>query len=107
MTRVPLPDTAGRALAGRGFAGTTSKEIGARAGRPLAPVRGVMLAVLPCMALMIAPKELPARLLPGAAKDGEALTADFVCFAMAGLQALALTHRPARPKAAANVRSKP
>ncbi|HMO45039.1 MAG TPA: CerR family C-terminal domain-containing protein [Rubrivivax sp.] len=69
--------------------------------------RGVMLSVLPCMALMIAPKELPARLLPGAAKDGEALGADFVCFAMAGLQALALAHRPARTKAAANARSKP
>ena len=72
--------------------------------------RGVMLTVLPCMALMIAPKELPARLLPSAAKDGEALAADFVCFAMAGLQALAKAQRPARParpNAAANLRSKP
>ena len=69
--------------------------------------RGVMLTVLPCMAFMVAPKELPARLLPNAARDGDALAVDFVRFAMAGLQALAKAHRPARPKAAASLPSKP
>ena len=61
--------------------------------------RGVMFTVLPCIAMMVAPKEMPARLLPGATKDGEALGADFVGFVMAGLEALAQAHRPARQKA--------
>jgi len=56
--------------------------------------RGVMFTVLPCIAMMVAPKEMPARLLPGAAKDGDALGADFVRFVMAGLEALAQAHRP-------------
>lgn len=56
--------------------------------------RGVMQTVLPCMALMVVPKELPARLLPAAARDGEALAADFVRFLMAGLEALAQAQRP-------------
>ena len=55
--------------------------------------RAVMLTVLPCMAVMVAPKEMPARLLPAAAKDGEALAADFVRFMMAGLEALAQAPR--------------
>ena len=63
--------------------------------------RGVMFTVLPCIAMMIAPKEMPARLLPGAAKDADALGADFVDFIMAGLQALGQAHRPrARRRAA-------
>jgi AcrR family transcriptional regulator len=61
--------------------------------------RGVMFTVLPCIAMMVAPKEMPARLLPGAAKDAEALGADFVRFVMAGLEALAQAHRPARRRA--------
>jgi len=61
--------------------------------------RGVMFTVLPCVAFMVAPKEMPARLLPGAAKDGDALAADFVRFVMAGLDALAQAHRPARRRA--------
>jgi AcrR family transcriptional regulator len=66
--------------------------------------RGVMLTVLPCMAIMVMPKEMPARLLPAAAKDGEALGADFVCFVMAGLEALAQLRRPmARRRAEAPV----
>ena len=63
--------------------------------------RGVMFTVLPCIAMMVAPKEMPARLLPGAAKDADALGADFVDFIMAGLQALGQAHRPrARRRAA-------
>lgn len=57
--------------------------------------RGVMFSVLPCIAMMVAPREMPARLLPSAAKDGDALGADFVRFVMAGLEALAQAHRPA------------
>jgi AcrR family transcriptional regulator len=61
--------------------------------------RGVMFTVLPCIAMMVAPKEMPARLLPAAAKDGDALTGDFVGFVMAGLEALAQSYRPARQQA--------
>jgi len=62
--------------------------------------RGVMLTVLPCMAIMVAPKELPTRLLPAAARDADALAADFVRFVMAGLGALAEAPRqPARRRA--------
>jgi AcrR family transcriptional regulator len=51
--------------------------------------RGVMFTMLPCIAMMVAPKEMPARLLPAAVRDGDALRADFVGFVMAGLQAVA------------------
>jgi AcrR family transcriptional regulator len=60
--------------------------------------RAVMLTVLPCMAVMVAPKELPARLLPAATKDAEAQRADFVHFMMAGLQALAQAEHPTPPR---------
>lgn len=66
--------------------------------------RGVMFTVLPCIAMMVAPKEMPARLLPGAAKDGEALAVDFVRFVMAGLDALAQAQRPARRRPSASPR---
>lgn len=66
--------------------------------------RGVMFTVLPCIAMMVAPKEMPTRLLPGAAKDGEVLAADFVRFVMAGLDALAQAQRPARRRASASPR---
>ena len=64
-------------------------------GRPAAGVAPLLLSVLPCIAMMVAPREMPARLLPSAAKDGDALVADFVRFVMAGLEALAQAHRPA------------
>lgn len=63
--------------------------------------RAVMLVVLPCMAVMVAPKEMPARLLPAAARDADALGADFVRFMMAGLEELAQPSRqPARRRRA-------
>lgn len=63
--------------------------------------RSVMLVVLPCMAVMVAPKEMPARLLPAAARDADALGADFVRFMMAGLEELAQPSRqPARRRRA-------
>src|SRR5574337_912131 len=70
--------------------------------------RAVMLTVLPCMAVMVAPKEMPARLLPAAAKDAEALGADFERFMTAGLEALMQAQRPPprrRTGARADVRS--
>ena len=62
---------------------------------PAAPVaqRALMFTVLPCIAMMIAPKRIQAELLPAVAKDGDALAEDFVRFVMAGLDAIALAHR--------------
>ncbi len=61
--------------------------------------RGVMFAVLPCIAMMVAPKEMPARLLPAATQGGGAIVDDFVDYTMAGLEALAHAHRAPAPRA--------
>src|SRR6266702_2061415 len=65
---------------------------------PLAPVvqRALMFTILPCIAMMIAPKQMKAALLPAGAKDTKALEKDLVCFVMAGLDAIAAAHRPDR-----------
>jgi AcrR family transcriptional regulator len=55
--------------------------------------RAVMFTVLPCIALMIAPRQAQAALLPAVAKDKNALVEDFVRFVMAGLDAVAAAHR--------------
>ena len=62
---------------------------------PKAPAvqRAVMFAVLPCVAMMVAPKQMQTALLPAVMKDKDALAEDFVRFVMAGLDALAIAHR--------------
>lgn len=62
---------------------------------PATPVvqRAVMLTVLPCIAMMIAPKQMQSALLPAAAKDRDALVEDFLRFVLAGLDAIAIAHR--------------
>lgn len=62
---------------------------------PKAPAvqRAVMFAVLPCVAMMVAPKQMQASLLPAVVKDKDALAEDFVRFVTAGLDALALSYR--------------
>lgn len=62
---------------------------------PATPVvqRAVMFSVLPCIALMIAPKQIQAAVLPAVATDKDALAEDFVRFVIAGLDAIALAHR--------------
>ena len=55
--------------------------------------RAVMFTVLPCIALMIAPKQMQNALLPAVAKDRNALADDFVRFVIAGLDAIAAGHR--------------
>jgi AcrR family transcriptional regulator len=64
---------------------------------PTAPVvqRALMFTVLPCIAMMIAPKQMQSALLPAVAKDQDALADDFVRFVLAGLDAIALAHRAA------------
>ena len=55
--------------------------------------RALMFSVLPCIALMIAPRQVQAALLPAVGKDKNALVEDFTRFVMAGLDALAAAHR--------------
>ncbi|WP_025600135.1 CerR family C-terminal domain-containing protein [Burkholderia sp. WSM2230] len=55
--------------------------------------RALMLSVLPCIALMIAPRQVQAALLPAVAKDRTALVEDFTRFVMAGLDAVAAAHK--------------
>ena len=57
--------------------------------------RGVLFTVLPCIAMMVAPRQIAGVLLPDVARDPSALVAGFVDFTLAGLDALAATHRPA------------
>jgi hypothetical protein len=42
----------------------------------------------------VAPKEVPARVLPAVAGGSGGLADDFIRYAMAGLEALAAAHRP-------------
>jgi AcrR family transcriptional regulator len=64
---------------------------------PATPVvqRALMFTVLPCIAMMIAPKQMQSALLPAVAKDKDALAEDFVRFVLAGLDAIALEHSTA------------
>lgn len=55
--------------------------------------RALMFSVLPCIALMIAPKQIQTALLPAVAKDRNALAEDFARFVIAGLDAIAAAHR--------------
>ena len=55
--------------------------------------RALMFSVLPCIALMIAPRQVQAALLPAVGKDKNALVEDFTRFVMAGLDAPAAAHR--------------
>ena len=65
--------------------------------------RGVMFTILPCIAMMVAPRQISGVLLPDAARDPRALADDFVDFTLAGLDALAAKHRAA-PLAPASAR---
>ena len=56
--------------------------------------RGLMFALLPCLVILVAPKEVPARVLPAVARESGGLADDFIRYAMAGLEALAAAHRP-------------
>lgn len=55
--------------------------------------RALMFSVLPCIAIMIAPKQIQTALLPAISKDKNALAEDYVRFVIAGLDAIAATYR--------------
>jgi TetR/AcrR family transcriptional regulator, regulator of cefoperazone and chloramphenicol sensitivity len=56
--------------------------------------RALLFSVLPCIAIVVAPKEMPARLLPDIAKNNEGPAADFVRYVVAGLEAMAGAYHP-------------
>jgi len=58
--------------------------------------RGLVFALLPCLVIMVVPKEIPARLLPAIARDSEGLADELMCYVMAGLEAMARAQRPAK-----------
>jgi TetR/AcrR family transcriptional regulator, regulator of cefoperazone and chloramphenicol sensitivity len=64
--------------------------------RDAAVQRAVLFTVLPCIAMMIAPRQIQASVLPAAGKDRDAVVEDYVRFVTAGLDAVALAHRPGR-----------
>ncbi|HEY2256622.1 MAG TPA: CerR family C-terminal domain-containing protein [Variovorax sp.] len=57
--------------------------------------RGVVFALLPCLAIMVMPKEVPAKLLPALANDSEGLAEELMRYVMAGLDAMARVHSKA------------
>ncbi|MGO4395040.1 TetR/AcrR family transcriptional regulator [Variovorax sp. M-6] len=55
--------------------------------------RGLLFSVLPCLVILVAPREVPARLLPAIGKDSGGLAEEFIRYALAGLEAMAKAHR--------------
>ncbi|RAR57451.1 TetR family transcriptional regulator [Paraburkholderia unamae] len=62
--------------------------------------RAVLFTVLPCIAMMIAPRKIQSAVLPAAGSDHEAIVDDYVEFVIAGLEALANAHRAGKPSQA-------
>jgi AcrR family transcriptional regulator len=59
--------------------------------------RSLVFSVLPCIVMLVAPKEIPRKVLPAMAADSEGLFEDLMRYMFAGLDALARAHRkPAR-----------
>lgn len=56
--------------------------------------RGLVFALLPCLAIMVVPREVPAKLLPAIARDSVGLADELMCYVMAGLDAMARAQRP-------------
>lgn len=55
--------------------------------------RAVLFTVLPCIAMMIAPRQMQTAVLPSASTDSDAIAGDYVRFVMAGLEAIAVADR--------------
>ena len=73
--------------------------------------RGVMFAILPCIAMVVAPRQIATMLLPDAQRDPMALVSAYVDFTLAGLDALgasppapAMPVAPSRPRKPASKR---
>jgi AcrR family transcriptional regulator len=55
--------------------------------------RALLFVLLPCSSMALIPKEIFGRSFDPVPKDVSGVTEDFVCYAMAGLEALAQAHR--------------
>ncbi len=55
--------------------------------------RALVFSVLPCIVMLVAPKEIPRKVLPAMAKDSEAMFEDLMRYVFAGLDALKKAHR--------------
>jgi hypothetical protein len=58
--------------------------------------RGLIFALLPCLAIMMVPKDVPAKLLPAIEPDSDGLADELMRFVMAGLDAMASAQRPGK-----------
>jgi hypothetical protein len=61
--------------------------------------RSLLLTVLPCLVMTVAPKDLSSKVLP-ALKDTQALAEEVVRYVLAGLDAVAKEAKAAEPSAA-------
>lgn len=68
--------------------------------------RGLVFSVLPCIVLLVAPREVSAKLLPAIAKDSEGLEEELMRYVMAGLDAIASAHRPKTQAKTATAKAK-
>jgi AcrR family transcriptional regulator len=57
--------------------------------------RALVFSVLPCIVMLVAPKEIPRKVLPAMAKDSEGMFEDLMRYVFAGLDALRKAHRAA------------
>lgn len=55
--------------------------------------RGLLFAFLPCLVMILAPKQGIGRILPATAKDPGVLAEDYLRYVMAGLDAMALGYK--------------
>lgn len=60
--------------------------------------RALVFSVLPCIVMLVAPKEIPRKVLPAMAQDSEGMFEDLMRYVFAGLEALAHAHRTGRKR---------
>lgn len=58
--------------------------------------RALVFSVLPCIVMLVAPKEIPRKVLPAMAKDSAGVLEDLMRYVFAGLEALGKAHRAVR-----------
>ncbi|MEJ8846106.1 TetR/AcrR family transcriptional regulator [Variovorax rhizosphaerae] len=59
--------------------------------------RAAVMAVLPGLVMLIAPRQIIGKVLPAVTSDPQALVDDLCRYVLAGLDAIALAHAPATP----------
>lgn len=69
--------------------------------------RGLVFSLTPCLAIMVIPKEIPAKLLPALGRDSDGLAQALMRYVTAGLDALATEAKQPSPKKPAPRRRPP